>query len=252
MGCKLVPALSLGVACLVGLLVGSAIANFVCCWPASLRRWLTGRSHCDGCGRLLTVIDLLPVAGWLLRRARCQSCGMRISPFYPMVELAAAAIGGISMAVLGSMSGAIVALAGWMLLTMALIDHKQLILPDMLTLPLLLAGLAGALLPAWPGPTIDQAAFGAVAGFTSFWLVRAVYFRWRGIEGLGLGDAKLFAAAGTWCGASLLPTVVLIAGALGLTVALWRGQGLDSRQPLAFGSMLAFGFWVVLLSTWPI
>jgi len=29
------------------------------------------RSHCRSCGRLLTVVDLLPVAGYLLRRGRC-------------------------------------------------------------------------------------------------------------------------------------------------------------------------------------
>jgi len=167
-----------------------------------------------------------------------------------MVELSAAAIAVASVAVLGIGSGALVAFVGWLLLAMALIDNEHLILPDTMTLPLIVAGVAGALLPGWPGPATADAVLGAITGFASFWLIREAYLRWRKVEGLGLGDAKLFAAAGAWCGWQSLPTILLIAAGIGLVIAFLRGQGLQSREPVPFGGMLAVGFWSGLLLSW--
>ena len=66
-------------------------------------------------------------------------------------------------------------------------------------------------------------------------------------EGLGLGDAKLFAASGTWLGLPLLPYVLLIAALGGLAWALIaRAQG-----RLAFGPWIALGFWCVWLARGP-
>ena len=64
----------------------------------------------------------------------------------------------------------------------------------MLTLPLILAGLAEA---AWLEPeALSARAFGAACGYTAFWVISWAYRRARGREGLGLGDAKLLAAGG--------------------------------------------------------
>ena len=54
---------------------------------------VTPRSHCRSCGRVLNVIDLLPVAGYFLRRGRCATCRAPIGLSAPLVEAAA----GLSM-----------------------------------------------------------------------------------------------------------------------------------------------------------
>ena len=81
-------------------------------------------------------------------------------------------------------------------------------------------------------------------------LIASVYRRVRGREGLGLGDAKLLAAAGAWLGWQALPSVVLIAAACGLALALATALGggkLGWTSRIAFGPHLALAFWLVWL-----
>jgi leader peptidase (prepilin peptidase)/N-methyltransferase len=122
----------------------------------------------------------------------------------------------------------------------AVIDARRMILPDVLTLPLIPLGLG----LAWhEAPPLADRAIGAVAGFAVFALLAEGYRRWRGRDGLGLGDAKLLAGAGAWVGWQSLPSVVLIAALSGLVWALVLRPPID--RPIPFGPFLAFGFWLV-------
>jgi prepilin signal peptidase PulO-like enzyme (type II secretory pathway) len=79
-------------------------------------------------------------------------------------------------------------------------------------------------------------------------LVDQVYRAWRGISGIGRGDAKLFAASGAWLGAHALPVVLLGACASALLVLLaahMLGRRLEARTAIPFGPFLAFGTWLV-------
>jgi len=135
---------------------------------------------------------------------------------------------------------------GWTLLTLSLVDLFAFRLPDILTLPLVAAGL---LLSMWlPDRDPVSHLIGAAAGFIALYLIAIVYRRARAREGLGLGDAKLAAAAGAWLGWQALPSVVLIACAaafiwIGVKVA-FRGRSV-LRQQIAFGVPLCFAFWLV-------
>ena len=81
-----------------------------------------------------------------------------------------------------------------MLLTISLIDINSLRIPDKLSLPLIAMGLALAAITSRTA-ALDHA-IGAAVGFSLFAGLGEVFFRFRGVDGLGLGDAKLFAAAG--------------------------------------------------------
>lgn len=72
--------------------------------------------------------------------------------------------------------------------------------------------------------------------------IGAWYHRRTGIDGLGLGDAKLFGAAGAWLGWQMLPHVLLAASLAGLVAA-----GLLRRRRIAFGPWIAAGFFAVWL-----
>jgi leader peptidase (prepilin peptidase)/N-methyltransferase len=129
------------------------------------------------------------------------------------------------------------------------VDIDRFILPDVLTLGLLLAGVAFAV-TLEPGDELDRA-IGAVAGYAVLGLVAMAYRRWRGRDGLGRGDAKLFAAAGAWLGWKLLPMVMLIASAAALVWVLGSavlGRKLSSQSRLPFGPFIAAGFWCVWMS----
>lgn len=118
----------------------------------------------------------------------------------------------------------------------SLVDLRQMRLPDVVTLGLVALGLT--LSGQVSGLALADRLIGAGAGFLLFWAIGEAHFRLRGTEGLGLGDAKLFAAVGAWLGWQMLPMVLLIAAVPALLLALWRG----AEKPLPFGPFLAVAF----------
>lgn len=207
-----------------------------------------GRSHCAHCGASLTVLDLVPLASWLAGRGRCRHCGAWIGWFYPGVELAALAIAVLSLRVDRGFDAWVDAALGWWLLALGWIDWRHAILPDVLTLPLIVLGLAvaGVLEPeALWNPLI-----GVVCGYGTMWGIAWLYRRLRGREGLGLGDAKLLAASGAWVGVTGLPSVVAGAALAALVAAgamMLAGRRLDRHSALPFGPFLAAATWLVWL-----
>lgn len=133
---------------------------------------------------------------------------------------------------------------GTVLVWIAVIDMRELRVPDRLSLPLVAAGLA--LAPALSWQPITAHLIGALGGYCALAAVGALHFRWRGHEGLGLGDAKLFAAGGAWMGWIALPVVLLEAALLGLVFAGLRRAGRRGAPEIPFAPALAIAIW----STW--
>lgn len=238
-------------------LVGVAVAPFVGSFLGTLIERLptgspvvVGRSSCPHCGTRLHAADLIPLLSWLAARGHCRRCGHRLGAFYPLVELASVAVALAGVLVLGNagawLIGATLVL-GWVLLTLSWIDHRHLLLPDVLTLPLIPAGL----LVTWTvsPESLPHHLLGAALGYAGLTAVAALYHRARGRAGLGAGDAKLFAAAGAWLSWQALPSVLLIAGTLGLVLAMAGGAGrrLTADTAVPFGPALAGAFWLVWL-----
>jgi leader peptidase (prepilin peptidase)/N-methyltransferase len=140
---------------------------------------------------------------------------------------------------------------GIALVTLSAIDLRSLRLPDRLTLPLLGAGLLGALVQA--GPVSAAHHVGAAAlGFGGLVLIEHLYRHLRGRDGLGRGDAKLFAAAGAWVGIEAMAPVLLIASlgtlaAIGIASLMGRRPAASARLP--FGPALAGATWLVWLAS---
>lgn len=231
--------------------VGSFLGVLVVRLPAG-KPLVLGRSACPHCGVVLKARDLVPLASWLASHGRCRTCGARLGLFYPLIELLALAVALWAYALVPGWPLWATCLLGWMLLALALIDARHLELPDGLTLPLIPAGLLVAWLLA-PEQILAHV-IGAAAGFLFLAGLALLYRRLRGREGIGLGDAKLLAAAGAGLGWQGLPSVILIAAAGGLAGALLQARlgregtrRLDAKRPLPFGPYLAAGFWLVWL-----
>lgn len=238
-------------AALAGACIGSFVATLALRTPQGWSGMWLGRSRCPACKRPLDARDLVPLLSWLMLRGRCRYCGAPLGLWYPAIELAAAAAGLISMILLPAPVSWLSALLGWWLLALAAIDLVDWTLPDSLTLPLLLAGLLLAVggdtvgLPALATPL--EAAAGAALGYGSLAGLAYVYRRIRGREGLGLGDAKLLAAAGAWLGPGALPILLLAAALLGLAMAIAYRRPLRAETALPFGPPLALAFWASYL-----
>jgi leader peptidase (prepilin peptidase)/N-methyltransferase len=137
---------------------------------------------------------------------------------------------------------------GWTLLLLAAIDLRTFLLPDTLTLPLIVAGLLFAVLmrgDAW----VFHAA-GAAVGWTGAAALAFAYERFAGRAGLGGGDVKLFAAAGAWLGLHALPVVMLTAAGGGIAAVLLAraaGRKVTRTTRVPFGPFLALAVYAVWL-----
>ena len=133
-----------------------------------------------------------------------------------------------------------IGLACW-LIGISVVDVRTQRIPDLLSLPLTAAGL---LVAAWRSSLpFHSHLVGLAAGYLLLACIGRVYFARRGEEGLGLGDAKLFGAAGAWLGWTHLPFVLLAASCLGLLFAVFTRKAMRAR--IAFGPFLAAGFWLI-------
>jgi len=204
------------------------------------------RSACPDCRARLPPHDLVPVLSFLALRGRCRHCDGRIDRFHLWIELASVAV--VIWAILAGRGPTMLTdcVLGWTLLALAWTDLETMLLPDALTLPLILAGLAEAW---WFDPSmLWDRAIAAAVGWSAFAALAWLWRRLRGIDALGAGDAKLLAAGGAWIGLEPLPWVVLLAALIGIGVALIRhGRRLEARQQLAFGPWLALAIWLLWL-----
>lgn len=231
----------------LALCVGSFLGVLVTRLPAG-EPVIWSRSACPRCGHALGALDLVPIVSWIARRGRCGYCGAPIGWLYPGIELGALAVALWAASVAAGWMLWFSCALGWTLLTLALIDWRDGILPDVLTFSLLVLGFLAAYVSD-PFSLPDRA-IGAVAGFAFFAGIRWAYRRLRGREGMGLGDAKLLGAAGAWVGWEGLPSVILAASALALAGALvmaMRGRRITGDLGIAFGPALCAGLWLVWL-----
>jgi leader peptidase (prepilin peptidase) / N-methyltransferase len=206
------------------------------------------RSRCDACGGVLAVRDLVPLWSWMAARGRCRLCGQKLGWFYPGIELAATLVALLALVADDGPLTWLDCLFGWWLLALGWTDLRSWLLPDALTLPLVLAGFG---MTAWIAPQrLAVSVLGAALGYLGLRLVGWAYRVLRGGEGIGEGDAKLLAASGAWLGVAALPRVILVAASSALVAAIgmrFCGARLGPRSPLPFGPFLALATWLMWL-----
>ena len=227
--------------------VGSFLGTVVTRVP-KLQPVLLGRSHCADCGTTLGPLELIPLLSYCALGGKCRHCDAAIDPMLAVVETGATALALWAALVTSGVALIASCVLGWTLLTLAAIDWRERVLPDVLTLPLLALGLV-FIYALDPGSILDHV-IGAATGFTIFAATALLYRRIRARDGLGLGDAKLLAASGAWLGWIGLPSTILLAALLTLGAALiqsMRGSPLKSSSSFAFGPALAAATWMVWL-----
>ena len=129
------------------------------------------------------------------------------------------------------------------LLVLTVLDLQYFWLPDVITLPGTLLGLAGALI--LPRPGLISALLGAFLGWAFFQGVRWTYGKVTAgqRQGVGEGDAKLMAFIGAVLGVQALPWVLFSSAVLGCLTGLVvsRGRGRDRFTPIPYGPFLVVG-----------
>ena len=197
-------------------------------------------SACPKCKSKIKPWQNIPVISYLWLKGKCANCKTNISVRYPIVELVTGLLGLLVAFHFGAtIQGTAMLLFTYFLVALTLIDLDEYLLPDSLTLPLIWIALIANSLDAFTN--LNDAVYGAIAGYLSLWSIYWVFKLLTGKEGMGYGDFKLLAAIGALLGWQLLPVVILLSSAVGAVVgiSLILILGRDKNIPIPFGPYLA-------------
>lgn len=237
------------VAGLFGLIVGSTLNLFVTRLPQMAARrvsqstdseerfnlWIP-RSHCPECKQTLLLRDLIPVLSWIILRGQCRWCQKLIPRRYPITEIVCCTLAVVIVGLEGlTLLAALIAVAAFMFLGQAIIDHEHGVLLDILSYLLIWLGLIACIMFGYTNslPTPTDGIIGALAGYLAFWLFNYSFRLGAKKDGIGVGDFKLFAAIGAWIGWRILPLVLIIA--IGLAFIYIAVQALRKQYTHAAG-----------------
>jgi leader peptidase (prepilin peptidase)/N-methyltransferase len=168
----------------------------------------------------------------------------------PFLSFAVVVAVGVSLVASPGTDGLFGAFLSLLMFAIAIIDSRRYIIPNELTaaafaLALLRAGMVG---PEADLSEVIWAALRAAAITVPFLALMIAYRRWRGRDGLGLGDVKLAAVAGAWLGWVTIFAVIELAtlAALGayFVNAYLRKRPLKATAFLPFGLFLAPAIWI--------
>ncbi len=223
---------------LLGLILGS-FAN-VCIARMPKRESVSfPPSNCPKCHTPIAATDNIPVLSYLFLGGKCRACSEPISIQYPIVEAVTGALMAAVMLKFGpTLEAVLVMILMPPLVIITVIDIEHQIIPDRITLPGIVYGLAaGSYLNGWQDSLI-----GLAVGGGSFLLLAEVYLRTRGVEGMGGGDIKYIAAAGAFLGWQQVLVVIFGGSFMG---ALFGALGMSVKK-IKFLTRIPFGPFLVL------
>ena len=269
--------------------VGAIMGSFICCVAyrtvVGESPW-KGRSHCDSCGHVLGVLDLIPIVSWLAAGGKCRYCKAPISPTCLIAEV----VLGVAFALLAWFFGlGLPTLAYWafatVLLGLSLVDLETMTIPNGFVIAGIVVwvlfaaccaacsfagvdvsvmghpavvqtcGLLGAVLPTWAAPVAD-ALLGGVVMFVGMLLFCLAFEKVSGKVGLGGGDLKLLFVCGLFLGLPLSFFNLILSCVLGLVFfavgagksnAPADGSEKASATPFPFGPAIAAASVLTLL-----
>ena len=194
-------------------------------------------SRCPECEAPVKPYDNVPVVSWLLLRGRCRNCGTRISPRYPLVELATALVFAAVVAVRGFDDDLVLELPFVAaLIALAAIDFDHKILPNKIVYPLAAYGVIATLLV-----DRDDLVENLIAGAGAFAFLLAAVIAYP--RGMGMGDVKLAGAMGLYLGLSVIPALLaaFLSGSVVGLVIIAREGAAGRKKAVPFGVFLALG-----------
>ncbi|MGE4352735.1 MAG: A24 family peptidase [Oscillospiraceae bacterium] len=230
-----------------GLLIGSFLNVCIYRIPRQESIVFTG-SHCTACGTPIKFYDLIPVLSYVLLRGRCRFCKSRISPQYPLIELATAVLITFQAWKWGlTVSFMLFAALTAVLIVVTMVDFYHQIIPDSFIIAIAILGLfylATIQAPQRGFSAVVDSIVGLFVGGALFFLISFVS---KG--GMGGGDIKLMAVLGLWFGWKkilLLMLVAFVSGAF-ISVPLLLMHRKSGKDAVPFGPFIALAAYFISL-----
>lgn len=203
---------------ILGLVLGSFLNVLIYRIPLG-KQFVKGRSACPNCDHEIKWYHNIPVFSYLILRGKCAYCGKPISIRYVLVELLNTFAYLFFLWRLGlGYELAIFAFLSSTLIVIFFIDLDHQIIPDVITLPGMVLGLAVSFRP--DGIGILQSLIGLLVGGGSLYLI-AILGDWLfKKDSMGGGDIKMAAMLGAFLGWQKVIFVFMASAVIGLVVSL--------------------------------
>ncbi len=231
-------------------------------------------SACPNCKNSIKPYDNIPILSWLILKGNCRHCKNPISPRYPTVEFFTALLFMLLFWQIGFNAFLPVSLIFTAsVVALIFIDAEHMILPNVITYPLLVFALLVRLTfplfldasyfsdltifplnqmadyPIWL-VSLAGAVLGGLVGGGSLWLVGEIWKRLRGVDAMGLGDVKMLFAVGALLGWRLTLLTIFLGALTGAIVGIFmisRQKEKDFQAQIPFGIFLGTGAIISLL-----
>ena len=202
----------------LGLVIGSFLNVLIYRIPRR-QQFVKGRSACPNCGALIKWYQNIPLVSYFALRGRCAGCRARITFRYPLVELLnAVAYFYFFHTFAWSLQFGTFAFLSSALIVIFFIDLDHQMIPDLITLPGMIIGLAVSFVPGGIG--IVPALIGLLVGGGSLYLIALLGDWLFKKDSMGGGDIKMASMLGAFLGWQKVLFVFMASAVIGLIVSV--------------------------------
>ena len=234
----------------LGALWGS-FAN-VCIYRLPLNKGVvSGRSYCPKCKKQITWKDNIPIISYFLLNGKCRKCKKPISSQYALVELLSILFFTVIYFLYGiTLTTLLLMILSLSFIIIFFIDLKHFIIPNEITFSMMALGFLKSFDPNLNllFPNYINSLIGGLLGYGIIWSIIYFYKQVRKKEGMGLGDAKLFAVVGFWFGWLSIPFIIFLSSIIALLSVvpslLKNSRTMSSQIP--FGPYIIIGTLIYL------
>ena len=212
---------------------------------------VSGRSYCPKCKKQITWKDNIPIISYLLLSGKCRKCKKPISSQYALVEFLSILFFTIIYFLYGiTLTTLLLMILSLSFIIIFFIDLKYFIIPNEITFSMMALGFIKSFDPNLNSifPNYLNSLIGGLLGYGIIWSIIYFYKQIRKKEGMGLGDAKLFAVIGFWFGWLAIPFIIFLSSVIALLSVvpslLKNSRTMSSQIP--FGPYIIIGTLIYL------
>tara|TARA_Y100001960_G_scaffold165102_1_gene173361 strand:- start:213 stop:986 length:774 start_codon:yes stop_codon:yes gene_type:complete len=197
-------------------------------------------SHCISCSATVRPFDNIPVISYLILGGKCRNCKENISAIYPAIELITSLLLVVGLFKFGlTFDFLIYTIVAPSLVIITAIDIEHQIIPDTITLPGIVLGLAAG---SYSIGYIDSL-LGCFLGGGLFYFLAVL-----SNGGMGGGDIKYIAAVGALVGWKKVLLIIFIGAFLGSIISVFQiiFQKKSKKSLIPFGPFLSVATLITL------
>ena len=176
-------------------------------------------SYCPNCGSQIKFYDNIPLLSYIILKGKCRVCKAKIPIRYFIVELITGFASVLTFLKTGlSIDYIFIFSFLALMITLSFIDFDFRIIPDEINLIGFILGIIYSFFRK--DFTVLDSFLGALVGAGFLYIIAYLYEKYKGIEGLGMGDVKLMAFIGSYLGVFGAFFTIFFGSILGTFIAL--------------------------------